>query len=245
MDTEGAVAKQKFAKVLAQPDKPVEAVTPVKWIGDDKPKFLDRYEEDIFYKRSAKREPETPVTPTTPASLDASTIDKSPKIEEGLVPIAPTISILSAHLVFGGCRQTPYSKTARTSVVCTALLGEMALFGTAILLFEGTDVFSSYNSSDPQPDYNITRESILAGVSVLIQLIISTLMVFLYSRHPKAASCTNTLLVFAYLGGIVGLSVFYTKYWSLVWMVGFGVAFIIEILIAQTILMVFIYTIHR
>ena len=161
------------------------------------------------------------------------------------MPFKRNISLLSAHLIFGGCHQTPYSKTVRTCVVCTALLGEIALFGAGLVLFEGTEVFSSYNSSDSQPDYDITRESILAGASVLIQLCISTLMVFLYSRQPKAATFTNTLLVFVNLVGIVGLSVFYSKYWSMIWMVGYGVAFIIEILIAQTVLMVFIYNMHR
>ena len=66
MDTEGITVKEKFAKMLAQAEKPVEAVTPIKWIGDDIPKFLDRYEDDVFYKRSAKHEPETPTTPASP-----------------------------------------------------------------------------------------------------------------------------------------------------------------------------------
>ena len=70
-------------------------------------------------------------------------------------------------------------------------------------------------------------------------------MVLLYSRQPKAATITYTLLILTYLEVVIGLSVFYTKYWSMIWLVGFGVAVVIKILIAQTVLMVFIYGIYH
>jgi len=165
---------------------------------------------------------------------------------EDLVPIKVNkISMLSAHLIFGGCRKIPYSKTVRTSVFCTALLGEMALFGAALFYFEGDDVFGSYNPDDPQPDYEIYREGVLAGISVGIQLLVSIIMVFLYSRQSKLATFTNIVLIFAYVAAIVGMSIYYTKYWSMIWAVGSGVAAVIEILLAQTVLMVFIYCINR
>ena len=70
-------------------------------------------------------------------------------------------------------------------------------------------------------------------------------MAWLYSRQPKAATYTNTLLVFAYLAVIIGLSAVYTKYWSMIWLVGFGIAAMIEILLAQTVIMFFIYIKNR
>ena len=130
-------------------------------------------------------------------------------------------------------------------MVCIVLLGEIALFGAALVLFEGTDVFSSYNSDDPQPNNEISQEFTLAGISVIIQLFVSIVMIFLYSRQPKAATITNTLLIFTDLGGVVGLSVFYTKYWNMIWLVGFGVAVLIEIMIVQMVFMVVIYGIYK
>lgn len=234
---------------MAKAETPVEAMTPVKYIDDEKPRFLDRHLDDLFYKRKAEG---SPVEPATPSTAGATMETSSAKFEginlssaRGLVPIKPAVSLLTAHLIFGGARGTPYNATIRTSVVCTALLGEIAFFGAGLILFEGSDVFSSYNPSDPQPDYDSSRDSILAGASVMIQLCISVMMVWLYSRQPKAAVGTNTFLVFSYLAIIIGLSVVYTKYWSMIWLVGFGIAAMIEILLAQTVIMVFIYNICR
>ena len=220
---------------MANSEYAVEAFTPVKWIGDDKPKYLD----NLFSKRT-----DSPEIPTTPQTAVSSQDPKYHSRKPVLVPIKQTISLITAHLIFGGCRRSPYSTTVRTNVFCTALLGDIALFSICLLMFEGTDVFNSYNASDPQPDYDIARDSILAGVSVLIQLCLSILMVNLYSRQPKAAYFVNILLIFIYVTATVILSVFYTKYWTMIWLVGFGVAFIIEILLAQTILMVCIYCIQ-
>ena len=85
----------------------------------------------------------------------------------------------------------------------------------------------------------------MAGISVGIQLFISILMIYLYSHKPKAAFFTNISLIFLYTALIVGLSIFFTKYWNMIWMVGFGVSAIIEILVAQTVLMIFIYGLNR
>ena len=234
-----SVESPRVAKDMANSEYAVEAFTPVKWIGDDKPRYLDRHFDDLFSKRRAS--PEMPSEPQTALSSQDPNYHSSKPV---LVPIKQGISLLTAHLIFGGCRRSSYSTTVRTSVFCTALLGEIALFGICLVMFEGTDVFGSYNASDPQPDYDITRDSILAGVSVLIQLCLSILMVNLYSRQPKAAYFANILLIFAYVTATVILSVFYTKYWTMIWLVGFGIAFIIEILLAQTILMVCIYCMH-
>ena len=148
-------------------------------------------------------------------------------------------------MIFSGLGQNPYSRSVRTSVICTAILGEIALYGAVLVFYEGYDVFGSYDPEDPQPDYQIGREGILAGISVGIQLFISIIMILLYSRQPKAAIFTNILLIFVYVAEIVGLSIFYTKYWSMIWMVGFGFAAIIEILVAQTVLMIFVYGLNR
>jgi len=105
----------------------------------------------MFNKR-----PGTPVEPKTPSTANFDRFDSPSKLSginlpnaRGLVPFKPTISLLTAHLIFGGCRPTPYSSTTRTKVVCTALLGEIALFGAGLVIFEGSDVFSSYSPSDP------------------------------------------------------------------------------------------------
>jgi len=171
-------------------------------------------------------------------------VDSNQKIP-GLVPIKTNIRILGSHLIFSGLGQNPYSRSVRTSVICTALLGEIALYGAGLVFYEGYDVFGSYNPDVPQPDYEIGREGILAGISVGIQLCISIIMILLYSCRPKAAMITNILLISVYVAGIVGLSIFYNKYWSMIWMVGSGVAAIIEILVAQTVLMIFIYGLNR
>ena len=164
----------------------------------------------------------------------------------GLIPIKiNTITLLSAHLIFGGCRTIPYSKTIRASVVCTALLGEIAFFGAGLLIYEGYDVFNSYDSDSPQPDYEVSREAVLAGVSVVVQLFISIILTFLYTRIPKAATLINILLIMIYSAGAVLMSVFFTTYWSMIWVVGAGVTTVLEILVAQTVLMFVSYCMSR
>ena len=230
---------------MAKAEVAAECLTPsysprmtVKSIEDEDvvPSFLNRH-DNLFYKRESPPKNPSDKLPTIETEGDQKTT--------GFVPIKINVRLLDSHLIFGGCGESPYRTSVRTSVVCTALLGEIALFGAGLVLYEGYDVFGSYNPDDPQPDYDIGREGIVAGVSVCIQLFISIIMMFLYTRQPKAASFFNILLIIAYVAGITGMSIFYTKYWSMIWMVGSGVAAIIEILVAQTVLMIFIFGINR
>ena len=208
------------------------------------PQVLDK-NDTLFYKRS-----DFPVKKSRKSTMDdtlgyTTTSPRGLKLG-GLVPVKTgKISLLGAHLIFGGCSKIHFSAVLRASLVCTALLGEIALFGLGLLYFEGDDVFSTYSPNLPQPDFEMDRDAYLAAISVSIQLLISMLLVFLYSRFSIVATFVNILLIFTYLGGIVGMSMLYTKYYSMIWLAGSGVAAMIEILLAQTVLMALVYCSKR